>query len=445
MPPPLPGGEGGGAWAPEKETFKVSSVPSDGAGAGVVEVCWTPAAALGVPPDGGDGSGADGDAALSSAWAYRFKYAQADTGCDDRAGSGGGGAVGRGAPSLARSLPREYSTYVSVATFRCLSLAYTERSQAPALFLPRLFHLALFYEALAYATAPTGGGFGAFELALPEAVLAAAQAHLRAAPILVSPLAPLRFGGLGTAGCGVDGCFGSVGAFTELHLDAGSFLLHLPCALTHMHPAPLCPEPESPLRLVLGPVVRGLANHAARTEPLSFLLAAAVVPGSMDPSALPVDDALRPFLRRACLVPASHHRYEARRLPSCASGPPVASGNNCPGNNPAAWASAVEAGNGSGHRRAQGMDFDGAGGGVGWAEDGGCDMLLVWLQNDAGARAYPASDECEEALVQAFVAAASAALQESGLAALPPGYGRMGSGGGEGGGFSWAKVVKGRK
>jgi len=406
--------------APEHETFRVASVPStpavlDGVTderAGVVEVCWSPSPALLAA------AGADRDGSAEHA-------------------------------SLARSLPREYSTFVSVNTFRSLSLAYTERGHAASLFLPRLFELALMYESLALATTPAGGGFGAFELCLPEALVAAARTHFHALPVLASPLTPP--GGLGTACARVDRCWGSVGAFNDLRLDVGSYLLHLPSAWTLAHAHPLCPDLESPLRLLLGPVARGLATKDGGA--LSFLVALAVpAGGSAEPSAVGVDPTLRPFLRRSKLVRAGALRLEARRLPSCASGPP-----RLVPSNPAAWASAVEAANFHGPGAPEQLVG-------GWAEDGGCDLLLAVLQNDAGSRAWPATSDAVEALAAALGGAAAqasaadaatarraSASRVSSLQASQAASGHSGGGGGgddkesKPGGFSWAKVVQGGK
>jgi hypothetical protein len=418
------------------EAFRVASVagPEVSDAVGVVEVCWSPSPSL-------------------QAAAYA---AQAE----DLGGAQPWSAAASGAPPkeapLLRALPREYSTFVSVQTFRSLSQVYTERGHAPRLFVPRLFELALLYETLAAATTPSGGGFGAFELALPDGLLNAAHAFFNAQQVLVSALFArpgVASGLLGTAmPLRVDACWGSAGTFADVQLDAGSFLLHVPTCWTQDAASPLHPPQDAPLRHLLRPLARGFA---AAHQPLSFLLVVSL-PRRPDGAAqssetdeavsLAVEPSLRPFLRAARLVPRAQHSYEARRLVSVASGPPRHSAST-----PAAWAVAVEAAN---HHRSDDRS--------GWAGDG-CDAMLCVLQNEAGARTWPASDDALAALTRALAEAAAAAASEpddvhdasssggafdaartaTGLSG--GGFGGDGGGQSKAGGVSWAKVAAGKK
>jgi hypothetical protein len=415
-----------------EEAFRVASVAGPGVSdaVGVVEVCWNPSPAL---------------------------QAASHAAQTEDPGAKPWSAAASGAPSaeasLMRALPPQYSTFVSMQTFRSLSQVYTERGHAPHLFVPRLFELALLHETLAACTTPSGGGFGAFELALPESLLNEAQMHFRATQVFTAALFA-RPGGhllLGTAmPLQADGCWGSSGAFPDAQLDTGSFLLHLPMCWTHDATAPLNPPPDSPLRHFQRPLVRGFATAASSGQPLSFLLVASLprredgAPKSTSPdeaASLTVDPSLRPFLRIARVVPRAQASYECRRLVSVASGP---SSNT----EVAALALAVES---VCHHHSDQMS--------GWADDG-CDAMFCVLQNDAGSRAWPITDDSITALTRALAEAACATEggrgAGSGLgSAFDAPHSAMGFGDigedfgselqGKAGGVSWARVAAGKK
>mmetsp|Transcript_76255 Transcript_76255/g.149370 ORF Transcript_76255/g.149370 Transcript_76255/m.149370 type:complete len:824 (+) Transcript_76255:769-3240(+) len=391
------------------EVFSVASVPaSTGADeAGVVEVCWTP------PP---------------------FFSA----------------AVLEGAvlpSSVIHALPHEYSTFVSVDAFRSLSLAYTAQGLSPRMFLPRLFELVMFYESLACCTTQTGGGFGAFELSLPETFTAAAQRHCGARLLLVSPLdSTVPRPCLGTAR--VDACWGSEGVFTDLRLDGGSFLLHLPACWTQGEVQPLHPHPNSPVAGLLRPVTTGFALAEDSHSPLSFAIVVSLPAGTAtdDDFFLLLDPLLAPYLRRSVLVPNEEYGCELHRLASCASGPPrlTPAGTSV-------WASAVHFAN------FRGGIGDGRGS-HGFADDG-ADLALCFLQNDTGALAWPITQKAVDGLCSALsstaMAAAGTPLSAAAMESLsletlntadrgvPIGFNRgEGEGGSKAGGISWAKVVK---